>query len=495
MTRRRGIGHSALAAAFMLLFAAIAMPAAHAAGTTVISLTFDDGDADQLNAAKLLERHDMHGTFYIATGAVGQPGYLTRAQLGKLANAGNELGAHTVSHLNLNKISAAEARRQACGSRAQLHRWGFRASSLAYPNAATNSSVERVVRACGFRSARLGAHLRGRDCSKCAPAEAIPPKHPYAIRTPGAVDSSWTLADLKDVVTTAERHGGWVPLVFHHVCRDGCGSLSVTPSVLGQFLSWLAQRQGNGTTVRTVSQVAGRTDKPVVSAPPARAHRLQNPSVESYSDPAGVDLATEEPDDTAAPSCWKRGGYGNNNARWRRTSHAHSGRSAERVDITSYTDGDAKLLQRFDLGECSLPVRSGHSYRLGTWYHSSTRTQFAVYVRGASGAWRYWISSPFFGKTQDWKHAQWRTPPVPAHVHDISFGLALFSRGSLTTDDYSFTPDTDSGPAIDSTATAEQSGYGMQLGAGLGLGAAVLVVAGLLFGNRRWNNKRNRTGN
>lgn len=482
---------AALAAGFLLLFASTAAPVAHAAsGTTVVSLTFDDGDADQFGAAKLLERHNMRGTFYIPSGSIGQPGYLTRAQLRRLDHAGHELGAHTVSHLNLTKVSAAEARRQVCGSRAQLARWGFRASSLAYPNAETNPSVERIVRACGYRSARLGADLREKGCPECDPAETVPPRNPYAIRTPGAVDNSWTLADLKDVVTTAERYGGWVPLVFHHVCADGCGSLSVTPSVLGQFLAWLAKRTRGDTVVRTVSQVAGRTAKPLVTAAAAGSHRLRNPSVESYGDPAGVDLATEEPDDTAAPSCWKRGGYGNNNARWQRTARAHSGRSAERVDITSYTDGDAKLLQRFDLGECSLPVRSGHSYRLGTWYRSSARTQFAVYVRGASGAWRYWISSPFFGKAHDWTHAQWRTPPVPANVHGISFGLALFSHGSLSTDDYTFTPDTQSGPARGSAATAESSGYGMRLGAGVGVGVAVLAVAALFFGNRRWSRKR-----
>ncbi|MDR0345974.1 MAG: polysaccharide deacetylase family protein, partial [Nocardiopsaceae bacterium] len=68
-------------------------------GRTVVSLTFDDGDADQLTAARILHAHGMAGTFYIITGAVGTPGYLTVAQLRELARAGNEIGGHTVSHL------------------------------------------------------------------------------------------------------------------------------------------------------------------------------------------------------------------------------------------------------------------------------------------------------------------------------------------------------------------------------------------------------------
>jgi hypothetical protein len=42
-------------------------------------------------------------------------------------------------------------------------------------------------------------------------AETIPPANPYTIRTLQAIDPSWTLADLKGVVTNVEDHGGgWV---------------------------------------------------------------------------------------------------------------------------------------------------------------------------------------------------------------------------------------------------------------------------------------------
>ncbi|HUY49195.1 MAG TPA: hypothetical protein VMV92_26330 [Streptosporangiaceae bacterium] len=62
-----------------------------------------------------------------------------------------------------------------------------------------------------------------------------------------------------------------------------------------------------------------------------------------------------------------RGGYGNNTVRWQRTSAAHAGRWAERLVITSHHGGDARLLPEFDLGQCSLPVRAGRCYTLGTW--------------------------------------------------------------------------------------------------------------------------------
>ena len=94
------------------------------AARTVVSFTFDDGDADQATGARILHRYHMAGTFYIITGAVGTPGYLTLAQLHWLAGQGDEIGAHTVSHLELTGITPAEARRQACMSRAILDRVG-----------------------------------------------------------------------------------------------------------------------------------------------------------------------------------------------------------------------------------------------------------------------------------------------------------------------------------------------------------------------------------
>jgi peptidoglycan/xylan/chitin deacetylase (PgdA/CDA1 family) len=91
---------------------------------TVVSLTFDDGDADQMAAARVLHRYRLPATFYIITGAVGTPGYVTLPDLRQLAADGNEIGGHTVSHLRLTALSTAEARRQVCGSRSVLDRWG-----------------------------------------------------------------------------------------------------------------------------------------------------------------------------------------------------------------------------------------------------------------------------------------------------------------------------------------------------------------------------------
>ena len=39
--------------------------------TTLVSLTFDDGYASQINAQRVLAQHGMNGTFYVPSGFIG----------------------------------------------------------------------------------------------------------------------------------------------------------------------------------------------------------------------------------------------------------------------------------------------------------------------------------------------------------------------------------------------------------------------------------------
>jgi peptidoglycan/xylan/chitin deacetylase (PgdA/CDA1 family) len=413
---------------------------------TVVSLTFDDGDADQMAAAQVLHRYRLPATFYIIAGAVGTPGYVTRSDLRQLAADGNEIGGHTVSHLRLTALTTAEARRQVCDGRSILARWGYQAVSFAYPGGANSPRTQAIVRSCGYTSARGVVGLRAPGCPGCARTESVPPANPLTLRTAGEVDSTWTLRDLERTVGAAERQGGWLPLVFHHVCADRrCDGLAVRVTMLDTFARWLAQRQRQGTVVRTVGQVIGGpvVGRPVRSTPHVAAagpHRIVNPSLESVAASGAVSasLETTSAAPASTPRCWMEGGYGHNTARWQRTGDSHAGGWAERLTVTSYHSGDAKLLPQFDLGECSMPVRPGRSYTVGTWYQSTARTQYSTYYRTWSGRWVYWTSSPYFPASQGWAQARWATPPVPAGASGVSFGLALFSKGSLTTDSYSF---------------------------------------------------------
>ena len=180
----------AIACALLMLLGVVGPAAAARAATTptVVSLTFDDGDEDQYtNALPALESHDMHGTFYAITGQVGvDSGSVTLPQLQTIYNAGNEIGGHTVLHPNLTQISTAEATREICDSRDTLLNWGFPVTDFAYPYSASNSTVEGIVKQCGYNSAREDGDITSPyGCvSGCPLAETIPPLDPYNIRAP-----------------------------------------------------------------------------------------------------------------------------------------------------------------------------------------------------------------------------------------------------------------------------------------------------------------------
>ncbi|SDX30310.1 Polysaccharide deacetylase [Saccharopolyspora shandongensis] len=388
---------------------------------TVVTFTVDDGSVSQTSGARILSKHGMRGTFYVVSGSIGTRGYLSLDDLRSLAAAGHEIGGHTVNHPDLAEGAPDEARREICQDRANLVAWGFRPTSFAYPFGSFSREAERAAADCGYNSARVTGSLRTKNsCSDCAPAESIPPVNPLVVRGTDTVTPDWTLADLQQVVLRAEASGGgWVPLVLHQTC-DFCGSLSISPAVLDQFASWLAQRQANGTVVRTVDQVIGGGFRPLVR-PPASAPR-----------DGLVNASLEEP----GPRGWVQSSWGQNNPQWTRVSDAHDGHWAQRLDITEYAGGEAKLLQQLDMGEAAPAAHPNNTYELSAWYKSTAPTQLAVYRRDQAGAWRYWTTSPWFAASANWASAAWTTPAAPDGTTGLSFGLTLTRAGSLTTDDY-----------------------------------------------------------
>jgi peptidoglycan/xylan/chitin deacetylase (PgdA/CDA1 family) len=422
--------------AVLAVVGAVAVPATANAAVpqaakplTVISLTFDDGNANQMTAASTLKANGMKGTFYITSGFIGAANYMTRANLDVLKAAGHEIGGHTVNHSDLAVLPADEVNRQICNDRATLMSWGFSVKSFAYPFASSIPANETAAKNCGYNSARMLGDLRSRfGCTGCSYTEKIPPANPYYLKALDQVDNTWTLADLKASVTNAEKTGGWVPYTFHNICDSGC-DLNVTPAVFTQFVQWLKPRAAsNNTVVKTVDQVIGGTLKPAV---PGKVTAPAGPGVNAIVNPS-----LEAAGSNGLPNCWMAGGYGANTPTVTWTSPARTGVVAGYVSMANYTDGDAKLLQTFDLGACAPTVVPGRTYSLRAWYTSTTVTQFAIYLRTTGGTWQYWTSSPWFAATPTFSEAVFTTAAIPAGFTGISFGLNIFGNGVIETDDY-----------------------------------------------------------
>ena len=79
----------------------------------LVSFTFDDApDTAYTNGAAILEQHGLRGTFYIATGILGDADrhwrVIDRTQVRALYDQGHEIGCHTFSHVGVDRLDSRE---------------------------------------------------------------------------------------------------------------------------------------------------------------------------------------------------------------------------------------------------------------------------------------------------------------------------------------------------------------------------------------------------
>jgi peptidoglycan/xylan/chitin deacetylase (PgdA/CDA1 family) len=406
---------------------------------TLVSLTFDDG-LSQSAALAILAKHKMVGTFYVNSDRIDETDYLSRAELDSLVASGSEIGGHTINHVDLATLSDSAQRTAICDDMKNLVNWfgADQVHSFAYPFSSTGPTTQSIVATgCSgvgtYESARaVGGLVSGTSCTSCPWAVNVPPGNPYFIPTNSSTKSFNTLADLQSYVLQAEQHGGgWIPIVFHRVC-DGCDTLSVSPAVLEDFLAWLEPRAAaNATYVRTVHQVIAG-DYPQSPSLQLGANLLKNPSLE-------LDADTNNQAD-----CWYRSNYGTNTATWLHRNDptkAHSGNFSETVTISSYSNGDRKLLPTLDAGQaanaCAPNVVAGQTYELSAWYKSTAAVSLTLYYQDANNVWQYWRDWPLFAVANSWTQVKYYVTELPVGAKAVSFGLSLAAVGELSTDDYS----------------------------------------------------------
>jgi peptidoglycan/xylan/chitin deacetylase (PgdA/CDA1 family) len=253
-----------------------------------VSLTFDDGLQSQYDLAfrRALQPHHMAGTFYNVSGLTSSdPQHVTWGELTALNNGGNEIGGHTVDHVNLKTLTDnATKTYEVCQDRQNMTDHGFYPTSFAYPEGAFDATAEGIVQGCGYTSARAagGVDVAG-DGAGPVYTETIPPKDPFATRTVYNAPAGnppnvppLTLASMQAAVTAAAQSGGgWVQFVFHQVCSQQFDPDNYTfcisdwgpveLSTLNALLDWLGNAGLPGgapprTDVQTVSQVINGPD-------------------------------------------------------------------------------------------------------------------------------------------------------------------------------------------------------------------------------------------
>ncbi len=212
----------------------------------IVSITFDDGDADNFPVGALLQQYGLHATFYIPSGLVGKPGYMTWDQLTTLQAAGNEIGGHSLDHIKLSGLDTTQLHHEICDDKTNLTDHGFNPVSFAYPFGNYDPNVKEMLKECGYAGART-VHDG---------PQPLPVTDPYAARAFPYVVSDTDLSKLQRYISgTRKEGGGWVILVFHHVC-DSCDYFAVRTDVMNRFIPWLASQQSLGhVQVKTFGEV------------------------------------------------------------------------------------------------------------------------------------------------------------------------------------------------------------------------------------------------
>jgi len=242
--------------------AALAGSAGHArrvsaaVSPVVVSIQFDDGNLDQyIEAWPILQAHNMVATFYVNSGHIGTADHMTWTQLQDLQANHNEIAGHTIDHVDIKKLKPADARQQVCGDRNALLANSLEATDFAYPFGSFDAGSEQIVSDCGYNSGRGVA----------GGTETIPPLDAYGTRTPPNPKKATRLKRIEGYITAAQANGGgWVQLVFHHVCVK-CDAYQITPTHLDELLTWLQAQEANGVTVETTHQVIGGPVNPAVN--------------------------------------------------------------------------------------------------------------------------------------------------------------------------------------------------------------------------------------
>ena len=221
---------------------------------TTVSLTFDDGSADNYSVREALAQNQLHATFYIVSGFTGTNGFMTEEQLHNLYADGNEIGGHTLDHTKLWNLSSADLKRQVCQDRLNLLALGFHVTSFAYPFGYYDEAAKQAVKECGYNNARIVADG----------PESIPPADPFALKAMPYIVPDTHLPKMIRYVTSVENNGGgWAIFIFHHVC-DNCDKFAVAPQTFSDFADWLGTQQANGLVVKTVDEVVGGATQPGV---------------------------------------------------------------------------------------------------------------------------------------------------------------------------------------------------------------------------------------
>jgi peptidoglycan/xylan/chitin deacetylase (PgdA/CDA1 family) len=154
----------------------------------VFGVTFDDGYLNNLtHALPVLLRHGFTATCYFVSRRLGntndwdadigiaQTALMDAVQLRQWAAAGQEVGAHSLTHPRLNALASAEALAEIAGAKAELEALSGQAvAHFCYPFGAYSPAHVAMVKDAGYQSATTTERGRSRPTDDILQLPRVP---------------------------------------------------------------------------------------------------------------------------------------------------------------------------------------------------------------------------------------------------------------------------------------------------------------------------------
>ncbi len=122
----------------------------------VVTTSWDDGHVLDTHVAELMKQYGLRGTFYVApkNSELGAGECLNDEAVAKLAEV-FEVGAHTMSHRELTKLTPVEVQNEIIESKEYLENITNKSVvSFCYPRGKYTKEISHIVRDLGFSNAR-----------------------------------------------------------------------------------------------------------------------------------------------------------------------------------------------------------------------------------------------------------------------------------------------------------------------------------------------------
>ncbi|MEL6661561.1 MAG: polysaccharide deacetylase family protein [Pseudomonadota bacterium] len=196
----------------------------------IVSFTFDDFPRSAAEyGADILGRFGARGCYYTCTGYVGQDGpegpYYREDDIVALSEAGHEIAAHTVAHMDCAATSTGRVMGDISHNLDQLRALGAPGpvTQFAYPYGETSTALKEALtdRFTACRGVLAGVNRKGNDAMQLRAIEL------------GADDAS--IARAEAAIEAAARSPAWV-IFFTHGVSASPSPFGTTPSALTRIV-------------------------------------------------------------------------------------------------------------------------------------------------------------------------------------------------------------------------------------------------------------------